>query len=52
MIVHVELCPDVRLYSVLDTVGISGDDVSCSVVFRTLVGVFVFSVIHMHGPSC
>ena len=28
----------------LDTVVISGDDVCCSVVFRTLVGVFVFSV--------
>ena len=35
---------DVRLYSVLDTVVISGDDVCCSVVFVTLVGVFVFSV--------
>ena len=35
---------DVRLYSVLDTVVISGDDVCCSVVFRTLIGVFVFSV--------
>ena len=31
---------DVRLYSALDTVVISGDDVSCSVVFGTLVGVF------------
>ena len=30
----------VRLYSVLDTVVISGDDVCCSVVFGTLVGVF------------
>ena len=28
----------------LDTVVISGDDVCCSVVFDTLVGVFVFSV--------
>ena len=28
----------------LDTVVMSGDDVCCSVVFRTLVGVFVFSV--------
>ena len=38
-------CPhDIRLYSVLDTVLISGDDVCCSVVFGTLVGVFVFSV--------
>ena len=35
---------DVRLYSVLDTVVISGDDVCCSVLFGTLVGVFVFSV--------
>ena len=35
---------NVRLYSVLDTVVISGDDVCCSVVFGTLVGVFVFSV--------
>ena len=28
----------------LDTVVISGEDVYCSVVFGTLVGVFVFSV--------
>ena len=28
----------------LDTVVMSGDDVCCSVVFVTLVGVFVFSV--------
>ena len=35
---------DVRLYSVLDTVVISGDDVSCSMVFGTLVGVFVYSL--------
>ena len=35
---------DVQLYSVLDTVIISGEDVCCSVVFGTLVGVFVFSV--------
>ena len=28
----------------LDTVVISGEDVCCSVVFGTLVGVFVFSV--------
>ena len=34
------LIHDVRLYSVLDTVVISGDDVCCSVVFGTLVGVF------------
>ena len=33
-----------RLYSVLDTVVISGEDVCCSVVFGTLVGEFVFSV--------
>ena len=31
---------DVRLYCVLDTVVISGEDVCCSVVFGTLVGVF------------
>ena len=35
---------DVRLYSVLDTVVIPGDDVCYSVVFGILVGVFVFSV--------
>ena len=35
---------DVRLYSVLDIVVISGENVSCSVVFCTLVGVSVFSV--------
>ena len=35
---------DVRLYSVLDTVVISGEYVCCSVVFGTMVGVFVFSV--------
>ena len=28
----------------LDTVVITGDDVCCSVVFGTLVGMFVFSV--------
>ena len=28
----------------LDTVVISGEDVGCSVVFGTLVGVFVFSI--------
>ena len=28
----------------LDTVEISGDDFCCSVVFGTLMGVFVFSV--------
>ena len=42
MIVRVEL--STMLYSVLDTVVISGDDVCCSVMFGTLVGVFVFSV--------
>ena len=31
---------DIRLYSVLDTVVISGEDVYGSVVFGTLVGVF------------
>ena len=35
---------DVRLYSVLYTVEISGKDVCCSVVFGTLVGVSVFSI--------
>ena len=35
---------DVRLYSVLDTVVISGEDIYCSVVLGNLVGVFVFSV--------
>ena len=38
---------DVRLYSVLDTVVMSGDDVCCNVVFSTLVGVLVLC-----GPSC
>ena len=38
---------DVQLNSVLDTVVIYGEDVSCSVVFGTLVGVSVFS-----GPTC
>ena len=37
-------CHNVRLYSVLDIVVISGDDICCSVVFGTLVGVLVFSV--------
>ena len=32
------------MYSMLDTVVISGEHVCCSVVFGTLVGVFVFSV--------
>ena len=31
------------MYSVLDTVVLSGEYVCCSVVFGTLVGVFVFS---------
>ena len=35
---------DVQLYSVLDTVVISVEYVCCSVVFGTLVGVFVFRV--------
>ena len=30
---------DIRLYSVLDTVLISGEHICCSVVFGTLVGV-------------
>ena len=38
------LVHDVRLYSVLDTMVIFGEDVCCSVVFGILVGVFVFSV--------
>ena len=45
MIVRVEFVPGVQLYSVLDTVVISGEDVCCSVVFGTLVGLFVFSVV-------
>ena len=36
---------DVRLYSVLDTVAISGVDASYSLVLDTLVRVSVFSVI-------
>ena len=35
---------DVRLYSVLDTVVISGEAVCCSVVFGTLVGVFIYQI--------
>ena len=35
----------IRLNSVLDTVVISGEDVYCSVMFGTLVGVSVFCVI-------
>ena len=38
---------NVRLYSVLDTVVISGEDVCCSVMFGTLVVVLVLC-----GPSC
>ena len=34
----------VRLYSVLDTMVMSGEDVCCGVVFGTLGGVLVFSV--------
>ena len=34
---------NVRLYSVLETLVIYCEDVCCSVVFVTLVGVFVFS---------
>ena len=41
MILRIELFTIVRLYSVLETVVISGDDVCCSVVFDTLVGEFV-----------
>ena len=37
--------PDVRLYSVLDTVIISCNKVCCRVVFGTLDGVFVFNVL-------
>ena len=40
----VRVVRDVRLYSVLDTVVISGEYVCCSLVFSILVGVFVFSV--------
>ena len=35
---------DDRLYSMLDTVVIYGDDVCCSVVFDTLIDVVVLSV--------
>ena len=38
-------CHNVQLYRVLDTVVTSGEDVCYSVVFGTLVGVSVFSVI-------
>ena len=40
---------DVRLYSVLDTVVISGDDVCCSLVFGTLVDVLCLV---LYGQSC
>ena len=36
----------------LDTVVISGDDVCCSVLFGTLVGVFVFSVMWCQRVEC
>ena len=41
---RVELQDNVRLYRGLYTVVISSDDVCCSVVFGTLVGVFMFGV--------
>ena len=37
-------CPRCPVVQCVDTVVISGDDVCCGVVFGTLVGVFVFSV--------
>ena len=43
---------DVLLYSVLDTVVISGVDVCCNVVFSTLVGVFVFTVVRVADDIC
>ena len=51
MIVHVELS---TMYSVLDTMVISGADVCCSVVFRTLVGVFsvMWSELLMTSAIC
>ena len=36
----------------LDTVVISGDDVYCRVMFGTLVGVFVFSVVRVADDFC
>ena len=36
----------------LDTVVISGDDVCCSVVFGTLIGMFVFSVVRVADDIC
>ena len=49
-----EVDHDVRLYSVLDTVVISGEDVCCSVVFGTLVGVFsvLWSELLMTSAIC
>ena len=40
MMVRVRVVHDIRLYSVLDIVMVSGEDVCCSMVFGTLVGVF------------
>ena len=36
----------------LDTVVIYGDEVCCTVVFDTLVGVFVFSVLMVENVCC
>ena len=36
----------------LDTVVMSGDDVCCSVVFGTLVGVLACWGLVLYGPSC
>ena len=44
MIVRVELSTMSECICVLDTVVMCGEYVCCSVVFGTLVGVFVFSV--------
>ena len=44
MIVRVELSTMSGCIYFLDTVVISGEYVCCSVVYGTLVGVFVFSV--------
>ena len=38
------MCQVVRLYSVVEIVVISGDVACCSVVYGTLVGVSVFSI--------
>ena len=40
------------MYSVLDTVVISGDDVCCSVVFGTLVSVMWSELLMMSVISC